>query len=93
LGASEPAGIVLRNGKIYSVDPSRSVRQAIALTGNTSAAVGNDAEVVPLIGHRMVAVDLSGKLVLSGLIDNHIHPIIDLTTAASRLRRRYLTRQ
>jgi predicted amidohydrolase YtcJ len=75
-GASGPADVVLHNGKIYTADPSRSVRQAIAFTGNTIVAAGTDAEVAPLIGPRTVVIDLMGKLVLPGLIDNHIHPII-----------------
>src|SRR5918993_2289377 len=75
-GASGPADVVLHNGKIYTADPSRSVRQAIAFSGNTIVAVGTDAEVAPLIGPRTVVIDLKGKLVLPGLIDTHIHPII-----------------
>jgi predicted amidohydrolase YtcJ len=75
-GASGPADVVLRNGKIYTADPSRSVRQSIAFTGNTIVAVGTDADVAPLIGPRTVVIDLVGKLVLPGLTDNHIHPII-----------------
>jgi predicted amidohydrolase YtcJ len=75
-GASGPADVVLYNGKIYTADPSRSVRQAIAFTGNTIVAVGTDAEVASLIGPGTVVIDLKGKLVLPGLIDAHIHPII-----------------
>ena len=44
------ADVVLRNGKIYTADPARSMRQATAFTGHTIAAVGNDADVAPLIG-------------------------------------------
>ena len=58
-GASGPVNVVLHNGKIYTADPSRSVRQAIAFTENTIIAVGTDAEVASLIektpwdgGHR-----------------------------------------
>jgi predicted amidohydrolase YtcJ len=75
-GASGPANVVLHNGKIYTADPSRSVGQAIAFTGNTIIAVGTDAEVASLIGPGTVVIDLKGKLVLPGLIDTHIHPII-----------------
>ena len=70
------ADIVLRNGKIYTADPMRSIRRAIAFTGNTIVAVGGDADVAPLIGAATQVVDLGGKLVLPGLIDTHIHPII-----------------
>jgi predicted amidohydrolase YtcJ len=76
--AAEPdkADVVLRNAKIYTADPSRSIQQALAFTGNTIVAVGSDADVGPLIRPKTKVVDLGGKLVLPGLIDTHIHPIV-----------------
>jgi predicted amidohydrolase YtcJ len=76
------ADVVLRNGKIYTADKVRSIRQAIAFKGNTIVAVGTDAEVAPLIGAATKVVDLAGKLVLPGLIDTHIHPIIGALNGA-----------
>ena len=78
------ADVVLRNGKIYTADPARSVRQALAFTGNTIVAVGSDTDVAPLIGPKTKVVDLVGKLVLPGLIDTHIHPIIGASPTAPR---------
>jgi predicted amidohydrolase YtcJ len=74
--------VVLRNGKIYTADAARSIRQAIAFTGNTIVAVGNDEDVAPLIGAATKVVDLQGKLVLPGLIDTHIHPIFGAVNRA-----------
>ena len=76
------ADVVLRNGKIYTADPARSVRQALAFTGNTIVAVGSDTDVAPLIGPKTKVVDLVGKLVLPGFIDTHIHPIIGALNGA-----------
>jgi predicted amidohydrolase YtcJ len=76
------ADVVLRNGKIYTADKVRSIRQAIAFKGNTIVAVGTDAGVAPLIGAATKVVDLAGKLVLPGLIDTHIHPIIGALNGA-----------
>jgi predicted amidohydrolase YtcJ len=70
------ADVVLRNGKIYTADKERAIKQAIALKGNTIVAVGSDADVAPLIGSGTKVIDLGGKLVLPGFIDTHIHPII-----------------
>ena len=81
-GGAEPAEVVLRNGKIYTVDPARSIRQALAFTGNTIVAVGSDAEVAPLVGPRTTVVDLQGRLVLPGLIDAHVHPVLGAINAA-----------
>jgi predicted amidohydrolase YtcJ len=80
--AVEVADVLLRNGKIYTADPARSIRQAIAIKGNTIVAVGDDDEVAPLIGGATTVVDLKGKLVLPGLIDTHIHPIIGAVNGA-----------
>src|SRR5262245_4473287 len=68
------ADVVLRNGKIYTADKARSIRQAIAFKGNTIVAVGSDADVTRLIGSGSKVIDLAGKLVLPGMIDTHIHP-------------------
>ncbi|HET7851334.1 MAG TPA: amidohydrolase, partial [Methyloceanibacter sp.] len=70
------------NGKIYTADKERSIKQAIALKGNTIAAVGSDADVSPLIGSGTKVIDLGGKLVLPGFIDTHIHPIIGALNGA-----------
>ena len=81
------ADVVLRNGKIYTADPARSIRQSIAFTGNTIVAVGDDKDMTPLIGSGTKVIDLGGKLVLPGLIDTHIHPIIGALTPAKLLAR------
>jgi len=60
------ADVVLRSGKIYTADPLRSIKQAIAFTGNTIVAVGTDADVEKLMGPNTKVVDLGGKLVLRG---------------------------
>jgi predicted amidohydrolase YtcJ len=80
--AEETADVVLRNGKIYTADKTRSIKQAIAFRGNTIVSVGTDAEVAPLIGAATKVIDLGGKLVLPGLIDTHIHPIIGALNGA-----------
>ena len=76
------ADVVLRNGKIYTADPARSIRQSIAFIGNTIVAVGDDKDMTPLIGSGTKVIDLGGKLVLPGLIDTHIHPIIGALNGA-----------
>src|SRR5262245_33753680 len=76
------ADVVLRNGKIYTADPARTIRHAIAFSGNTILAVGDDRDVASLIGTTTTVVDLAGKLVLPGLIDTHIHPIIGAVNGA-----------
>jgi predicted amidohydrolase YtcJ len=76
------ADVVLRNGKIYTVDKERSIKEAIAFKGNTIVAVGIDKDMAPLIGSATKVIDLGGRLVLPGLIDTHIHPIIGALNGA-----------
>ena len=76
------ADVVLRNGKIYTADKERSIRQAIAIKGNTIVAVGDDKDVAPLIVSGTKVIDLGGKLVLPGLVDTHIHPIMGALNGA-----------
>jgi predicted amidohydrolase YtcJ len=79
--SAEPADIVLRNGKIYTVDPARSLQSALAIKGNTIAAVGRSTEIEKMIGPNTKIVDLGGKFVMPGLIDAHSHPVPSAATA------------
>ena len=76
------ADVVLRDGKIYTADKERSIKEAIAFKGNTIVAVGIDKDMAPLIGSATKVIDLGGRLVLPGLIDTHIHPIIGALNGA-----------
>ena len=76
------ADVVLRNGKIYTADKARSIKQAVAFKGNTVVAVGDDKDMAPVTGSATKVIDLGGRLVLPGLIDTHIHPIIGALNGA-----------
>ena len=69
----EPADLVLRNGKIVTVDPARPEAQAIAVRGDTIVAVGTNERDQPYIGEKTEVIDLGGKLAIPGLIDSHVH--------------------
>jgi predicted amidohydrolase YtcJ len=66
--------LVLLHGRIHTEDPGRTVAQAMAIRGNTIAAVGTDQTVSALIGPKTRTIDLGGRLVLPGMIDAHTHP-------------------
>ncbi len=68
------ADLVLRNGRIYTVDGSHRVVEALAVTDGKLVFVGSNAEVGAFIGRETVVEDAGGKLVLPGLVDSHIHP-------------------
>ncbi|HXV64180.1 MAG TPA: amidohydrolase [Vicinamibacteria bacterium] len=68
-----PPDIVLVNGKIITVDERFTIAEAIAVTGERILAVGTDEEITRLAGQGTRWIDLEGKAVIPGLIDNHMH--------------------
>ncbi len=64
---------ILTNGKIITVDDRFSIAQAVAIKGDRIVAVGSNQEITQLAGPNTKRVDLKGKSVVPGLIDNHAH--------------------
>jgi predicted amidohydrolase YtcJ len=72
--ASPPAAdLVLRNGKIATVDDAHPAAQALAIRGETIAAVGTEEEILPYIGSSTRVVDLHGMLAIPGFVESHAH--------------------
>src|SRR5262249_27365876 len=70
---AQPADKILRNGKIATVDDRFTLAQALAIRGTRIVAVGRDADMEPLRGPATEVIDLGGRTVIPGLIDNHSH--------------------
>ena len=72
--AQQPAAdLILSNGKIITVDDRFSIAQAVAVRGDRVVAVGTNQEINRLAGPNTRRVDLRGKAVVPGMIDNHAH--------------------
>jgi predicted amidohydrolase YtcJ len=71
--AAETADLVLKNGKIVTVDPARPQAQALAAKAGRIVAVGSDAEIAPYVGQGTRVIDLAGRLAVPGLIEGHGH--------------------
>src|SRR5438876_227629 len=71
--AVRPADLVLRNGKIVTVDDARPDAQAIAINGDTITAVGSNQEIDRYVGPSTKVIDLKGALATPGFIDAHVH--------------------
>lgn len=67
------AETVMKNGKIYTMDESMSIVEAIAFLGDEIIFTGSDEEAEKYISKDTKVVDLQGKVVLPGLIDTHVH--------------------
>ena len=72
--AADEADLILVHGKVVTVDPGFSIREAVAVRGDRLLVVGSDAEVMATRGAATKVVDLKGRMVLPGLIDSHMHP-------------------
>ncbi|MXP27100.1 amidohydrolase family protein [Altererythrobacter indicus] len=73
--SAPPAELVLTNAKVYTVDATNSVYQAIAIRDGLIIALGSDAQIAPLIGPETRRLDLHQRMVMPGLIDGHMHPL------------------
>jgi hypothetical protein len=69
------ADTVFENGRIYTVDTSRSWAEAVAIRAGRITFVGSNADAQEYIGPESSVVDLHGRMMLPGIQDVHIHPI------------------
>jgi predicted amidohydrolase YtcJ len=67
------ATLVLRHGKIVTVDRVFSIAEAVAIAGDTILHVGSSAEMQPFIGSETRVIELRDACVIPGLIDAHAH--------------------
>jgi len=67
--------LILYNGRVTTLDRSNPTATAVAIKDGKFAAVGTDVEVLLLAGSSTRVIDLKGRRVLPGLIDNHTHII------------------
>lgn len=69
-----PADLVVRGGRILTMDAALPEAQALAVRGNTILALGTVDDIRPLIGPDTRVIDLDpDNLVVPGLIDAHGH--------------------
>jgi len=67
------ADLILFNGKIITVNDTFQIAQAVAVRGSRIVAVGSNADVNKLAGPNTQRIDLRGKSMVPGFIDNHAH--------------------
>lgn len=72
-GRPAPADLVLRGGKVVTVDEEFSIHEAVAVRRDKIIFVGANEEVEKYILPRTAVINLDGELVLPGLIDAHAH--------------------
>ncbi len=83
------ARLVLANGRIVTVDSLMPQAEALAVIGDTIAAIGSAGEIAEYVGDNTRVIDLGGALAIPGFIEGHGHfmgvgqakMILDLTVA------------
>lgn len=68
-----PATLVLRNGKVITVDAGMPEAQAIAIRGDRIVAVGTNQAIQAFVGPATQVIDLRGQLAIPGLVESHGH--------------------
>lgn len=71
----DTADLILHHGLITTLDRSNPTASAVAIKDGKVMAVGHDQDIMALAGAGTKIVDLKGKRVLPGLIDNHTHVV------------------
>ena len=73
LAQTEPADLVLTNGKVVTVEDGAPEAQAVAIRGSRIVAVGSAAAIKAHIGANTQVIDVKGQLVMPGFVEGHGH--------------------
>ena len=65
--------LILYDGKIVTVDSRFSVVEAVAVYDGKFVAIGSSADIRELAGNKTQQVNLQGRCVVPGQMDNHVH--------------------
>ncbi|MDH4063435.1 MAG: amidohydrolase [Acidobacteriota bacterium] len=80
--------LILHGGHVITVDAAFSTAEAIAIAGDRIVAVGTSDAIRARAGEATRQIDLRGRTVIPGLMDNHLHgagggPGVDLSRTRS----------
>jgi predicted amidohydrolase YtcJ len=67
------ADLIITNAKVWTVDKSLPIAQAVAVLGDRLVAVGSTVEVNQWRGPRTRVIDARGRFLLPGFNDAHVH--------------------
>jgi predicted amidohydrolase YtcJ len=71
--AKPAADLIVTHAKVWTVDRTQPVAEAVAVIGERIVAVGTNAEVNAWRGPATREIDAKGKLLLPGFNDAHVH--------------------
>lgn len=67
------ADILFVNGRVYTIDPSRSVAEAVAVKNGAIAYVGTRKGADAFRGDKTEVIDMKGGVLFPGFTDAHVH--------------------
>jgi hypothetical protein len=73
IARGESADLVLRNGRLVTLERSATEAQALAARGGNILAIGTNQKVAAFIGPSTRVIDLKGRLAIPGFIEGHGH--------------------
>lgn len=68
-----PKNVVFKNGTIYTSNGKQDIVEAIAVKEGKITFVGSNKDVEGFINEDTKVVDLQGRFILPGFVDNHNH--------------------
>jgi predicted amidohydrolase YtcJ len=82
------ADLMIKSARVYTMDGSRPLAEAVAVLGDRIIAVGSNNDLKPLEGPGTVIIDGRGTTLSPGFIDAHSHPggVREVTGADVNLR-------
>ena len=75
------ADIVFVNGKIVTINSNDDIAEALSIRHNRILRVGARAYVEKTVGPETKVIDLNGRTLIPGFVENHIH----MTNSPQRL--------
>ncbi len=85
------ADTVYSGGRIYTANENRDFAEAFAVKGDEVIFAGSKAEAAAYIGETTKKIDLEGRLVLPGIHDVHIHPVMSMDVDTCTIDKRAMT--
>jgi predicted amidohydrolase YtcJ len=70
---AQPADLVLRNGRLVTLEKDRPEAQALAARDGKIVAIGTNQAIAKLAGPSTRTIDLRGRLAIPGFIEGHGH--------------------
>ncbi len=74
MASFDKADLVLKNGKIVTVNPQDKIAEAVAVKDGKIVCTGSSGELASLVDNDSTVIDLEGKTVTPGFVESHCHP-------------------